>query len=61
MAKGALAAQREIDSGATDEFFKTKIVTARFYAEHILPRSQSYAITVQSGADSIMDLAIENF
>lgn len=61
MAKGALAAQREIDAGSTDEFFKTKILTARFYAEHILPRSQSYATTVQTGAGAIMDLSIENF
>ena len=61
MAKGALAAQREIDAGSTDEFFKTKIFTARFYAEHILPRSQSYATTVQTGAGAIMDLSVENF
>ncbi len=61
MAKGALAAQREIDAGSTDEFFKTKILTARFYAEHIMPRSQSYATTVQTGAGAIMDLSIENF
>jgi len=61
MAKSALAAQREIDAGSTDEFFKTKILTARFYAEHIMPRSQAYATTVQSGAGAIMDLSIENF
>ncbi|MEB8434357.1 acyl-CoA dehydrogenase C-terminal domain-containing protein [Cocleimonas sp. KMM 6892] len=61
MAKSALAAQREIDAGSTDEFFKTKILTARFYAEHILPRSEAYATTVQSGAGAIMDLSIENF
>ncbi len=61
MAKGAIAAQKEIAGGASDEFFKTKIVTARFYAEHILPRSQAYASTVQRGAASVMDLSIENF
>jgi len=61
LAKGALAAQREINAGSTDEFFKTKILTARFFAEHILPRSQSYAATVQAGDVSIMALSIDNF
>ena len=61
LAKGALAAQKEIEDGATDEFFKSKIITARFYAEHILPRSLAYASTVQSGAASTMDLSVENF
>ena len=61
LAKGALAAQREIDSGSADEFFKTKILTARFYAEHIIPRTQAYATTAQAGASTIMDLSLENF
>ncbi len=61
LAKGAMAAQKEIANGSTDEFLKSKIITAHFYAEHILPRSLAYASTVQSGATSTMDLPIENF
>ena len=58
---GSIAAEREIDSGASDEFYKIKIIIARFYNEHILPRSQAYASTEQRGVTSTMELSNENF
>ncbi len=61
MAKGAVAAKRELDAGSSDDFYKMKVSTARFYAENIMPRTQSYAVAVQTGAGTMMDIPAENF
>ncbi len=51
----ALAAQRRLAAGADNaDFLRAKLVTARFYAEQILPRAQMHAEAVQAGAQTIM-------
>ena len=54
LTKGAIAAQRYIDDGSTDGFYRSKIDVANFYAAQILPRSISYGAAVRSGANNIM-------
>jgi alkylation response protein AidB-like acyl-CoA dehydrogenase len=55
LAQGAVAASGELRSGAGDEsFLKAKIVTARFYGEHILPRASSLAAAATAGAETLM-------
>ncbi|KQV89258.1 acyl-CoA dehydrogenase [Pelomonas sp. Root1237] len=50
------------DALATDkEFMAAKIVTARFYAEHILPRTSSLRAAIIDGADSVTELSLEAF
>ena len=50
------------DALATDKAFMTaKIVTARFYAEHILPRTSSLRAAIVDGADSVTELSLEAF
>ena len=62
MAKAALISSAKIQSGADDiDFYETKITTARFYAEHFLPRVNGYLATVVAGSDSIMALKSEQF
>ena len=61
LAKSAMAAQKHIDNGSTDVFYRNKIATASFYAEQILPRSQAYATSVSSGHESIMAISTETF
>jgi len=61
LAKGAIAAQQQIDNGSTDEFFKTKITVTGFYAAQILPRSAAYGAAVRSGAKEIMAMPAEAF
>lgn len=61
LAKGAVAAQKKLDDGASDSFYQNKIVVAQFYAEHILPRSHAYSTTVQAGADSLLAMPLEDF
>jgi hypothetical protein len=61
MARSAVSAQQHIDLGKSDAFYRNKISTALFFAEHILPRSESLKITVQSGSDSVMSIGIADF
>ena len=51
MAKSALAAQRLLsEAGDNGEFLNRKLVRARFFAEHILPRAGAYAHSVLHGS-----------
>ena len=61
MAKAALAAQKQIDAGSSDAFFRHKIATAVFFAERILPRSEALALMVMSGSASVMAIDASEF
>ena len=57
MARGALAAREKIAQPDADrDFLEGKLATARFYAEHELPRSSTLAREVTHGADSVLAL-----
>jgi alkylation response protein AidB-like acyl-CoA dehydrogenase len=57
MAKSALIAEAK----AEDPFYATKLVTARFYAEHVLPKTSSLAFEVQNGGATTMAYTEEQF
>jgi len=58
MARSALFAAQDLESGKGDPvFLRAKLLTARFYADHILPQSLSLATIAMRGADSV--LAVE--
>ncbi|MDA0995157.1 MAG: acyl-CoA dehydrogenase [Proteobacteria bacterium] len=60
MARAALAVTGE--SSMSDERFRgSKLLTANFYAAHILPRSSGYARAAMSGAELIMTMPEELF
>jgi len=61
MARAAVAAKRHLDAGADDEFYRNKIKTATFFAEHILSRCEGLKYSVQAGSGSIMSIGIEEF
>jgi hypothetical protein len=62
LARGALAAQRALESGSTDAaFHKSQVVLARFYAEHVLPRALAYGVAVRASTAPLMALAAEEF
>jgi alkylation response protein AidB-like acyl-CoA dehydrogenase len=61
MARSAAAAARQLAAGGDRDFLEAKLATARFYAEHYLPRARSYLETVQAGAGSFMALRPEQF
>ena len=62
LAQGALAAKADIAAGGGDDkFLKAKIVTARFYGEHILPRASSLKVAATAGSATIMEMAEDAF
>ena len=62
MARAAEIAHRRLASNEGDaDFYQAKIITARFYAEQILPRSAAYFEAATSGGVAAMDLAEEQF
>ncbi|MGB7453585.1 MAG: acyl-CoA dehydrogenase [Lysobacterales bacterium] len=62
MGKSALKATQLLEAGGEDEaFLKTKQITARFYFEHLLPRTTSYLATISAGSESMMALEVEQF
>ncbi|HRD64703.1 MAG TPA: acyl-CoA dehydrogenase C-terminal domain-containing protein [Candidatus Competibacter sp.] len=61
MARTAQAAQRKLRSGEDPAFHEAKLITARFYAEHILPKAGALRDSVKNGGISIMALAEEQF
>jgi len=58
MARSAMIAARQLDAGEGDQaFLRGKLLTARFYADHILPQAMSLSAAVMRGAESV--LAVE--
>jgi len=46
---------------AQDEFYKTKLQTARFYYQRVLPRTKAHAAMMLAGMDSVMVMAEKDF
>ncbi len=62
MARAALAAQRKLtDKDGDASFYRAKIATARFYADHVLAQAPGLRNTVMRGAAGVMALAEEQF
>jgi alkylation response protein AidB-like acyl-CoA dehydrogenase len=62
LGRGALAAARRLGEGDSDrEYLEAKLVTARFFAEQLMPRASAYAEAITAGSESMMTLAEEQF
>ncbi len=62
MARAALVAQRKLDGGDGEaSFYQAKIITARFYADHVLSQAPGLAITVVNGASGALALDEDQF
>jgi len=58
----AVAAQAALDAGAADEaFYKTKLATGRYYMARHLPATGMHLARINSGADTVMALAANEF
>src|SRR4051812_14975390 len=58
MARSALIAARQLEANEGDAaFLRAKLLTARFYADHLLPQAMSLSAAVMRGAESV--LAVE--
>ncbi len=61
MARAALAAAAQLEAGGGDtDFLNAKLLTARFFADHIMPFSNGYAETVVNGSSSVLAME-ENY
>jgi len=61
MARAALVAQAKVAGGDSAPFLPSKIATARFYADHVMPRAISLRIAIVAGAPGVLALADEAF
>ena len=61
MARSLLAAQTELAAGVEADFMRAKIVTARFYADHLLTKASGMRDSIVDGADCVTALALESF
>ncbi|MEO5607723.1 MAG: acyl-CoA dehydrogenase, partial [Polaromonas sp.] len=61
LARSLLVAQEQLAQGVETGFMQAKIITARFYAEHLLTRVPGLRDSITQGAGSVNALAIEAF
>ena len=61
LARSLLVAQDELKTGSDAEFMKAKIITARFYADHLLSKAPGIRDSIVEGADSVTAMALEAF
>ncbi len=62
MGRAALVAERKLGEGDPDpDFFRAKIATARFHADHILARAGSYRDAIVDGAAGVLALDAAQF
>jgi hypothetical protein len=58
LARGAEIASRQLAKGAGDaDFLKSKILTARFFADHVMAQAPALSAAITRGAESV--LAVE--
>jgi 3-(methylthio)propanoyl-CoA dehydrogenase len=60
MARAALVAATRLTT-ADAGFYRAKMVTARFYAEHVMPEAQAYCQAIVNGASSVLALEESSF
>jgi hypothetical protein len=62
MARALLAAERRLAEGGDDlDFLRAKVVTARFFADHVLSQVPALRDRVVDGASSVTDMPLEAF
>jgi alkylation response protein AidB-like acyl-CoA dehydrogenase len=62
MARAALASERKLLSKEQDKsFYEAKIITARFYSDHVLVQAPSLRDTVVNGSAGVMALSDDQF
>ena len=61
MARAARAATRLAAEPNRAAFCRAKIVTARVYAEQVMPRAAAHVASISAGSEAIMTLEDEQF
>ena len=62
MARAALISQQKLGAGDGDAgFYKAKIGTARFFADHFLTQSSGIRASILEGSAGVLALDVEQF
>jgi alkylation response protein AidB-like acyl-CoA dehydrogenase len=61
MARALLVAQEEIAKGDDVDFMKSKVITARFYADHLLTKAPGLRDAIVDGAACVTALSLDAF
>jgi alkylation response protein AidB-like acyl-CoA dehydrogenase len=61
LARSAVLSQQRLDEGSDNTFYQQKLVTARYYAEQILPRSRAHGDVVLNNSVALQAFAEEWF
>ena len=62
MARAALIAKARLDENSEDyDFYRAKLATARFFAEHVLPLASAYKHEIVHGSGSVLALEEAQF
>jgi len=61
LARALRVAERELAAGNEVEFMRAKILTARFYADHLLSRASSQRDSIVEGHAAVTAMAPESF
>jgi len=61
LARALLVAQDELKADVDAGFMKAKIITARFYADHLLSKAPGIRDSIVDGADSVTAMALDAF
>ena len=52
----AITAQKAIDDGSADDFYKNKLITGRFFIARMLPQIDAHLAKLKTGAEPVMAL-----
>jgi alkylation response protein AidB-like acyl-CoA dehydrogenase len=62
MARAALVAHKKLDAGEGDAaFYRAKLTTARFFADHILSQASGMRHSIVDGSAGVLGLPVEQF
>jgi butyryl-CoA dehydrogenase len=62
MARAALVSERKLNAGEGDaQFYRAKIATARFFADHILSQASAYRAAIIGGSAGVLALDEDQF
>ena len=61
LARALLVAQDKMAQGQDAAFMQAKIITARFYADHLLTKAPGLRDSIVEGAACVTELALEAF
>jgi hypothetical protein len=61
LAAAGVAAKKIAAGDAEADFYRAKLVTAKFYFDRLLPRIDAHAAAARAGSDGLMTLPAEHF